>query len=200
MIEEKLKVGQQINNLTVLDNTAIRKKRRSIEKNKRYYTYLIKCQCVCGKITYPRKHDLLIKRSVSCGCIPSRLSPINVIQASSILRIIKKFRSTAAKNSRDWSLTDEEASILLNSPCFYCNRLGVNTIRFDSNSTLKSYKYNGIDRIDNNKGYHTLNVVSCCGDCNFAKHTKSFTNFLTLVKNVYENLKLQNLEQNLIVQ
>ncbi len=42
-------------------------------------------------------------------------------------------------------------------PCYYCG--------FQS-----EYKLNGIDRIDNNKGYIQINCVSCCKMCNLMKH------------------------------
>jgi hypothetical protein len=53
-------------------------------------------------------------------------------------------------------LTDEMCYKMMTSNCFYCN--------FIPDKSL-----NGIDRMDNNKGYTQSNVVSCCKNCNFMK-------------------------------
>lgn len=52
--------------------------------------------------------------------------------------------------------TKERAQALMAAPCFYCN-------------LLNSERVNGIDRMDNNRGYELPNVVSCCKYCNFVK-------------------------------
>ena len=49
-----------------------------------------------------------------------------------------------------------------------------------------SYTYNGMDRVDNAKGYVLGNVVPCCHTCNFAKRgmaTNEFVAWVTLVSN-----------------
>jgi len=40
------------------------------------------------------------------------------------------------------------------------------------------YIYNGLDRIDNEKGYLLDNVTPCCKICNQAKHALSLDDFL----------------------
>lgn len=56
-------------------------------------------------------------------------------------------------------------------PCYYCG--------FQS-----EYKVNGIDRIDNNKGYIQTNCVSCCKMCNLIKHTSHPQAFIDKVKTI----------------
>ena len=49
---------------------------------------------------------------------------------------------------------------------------------------------NGIDRIDNTLGYFKTNCATACTDCNRAKMEMSQSDFLTLVKLIYNNRKL----------
>jgi len=48
-------------------------------------------------------------------------------------------------------------------------------------------KYNGIDRVDNSRGYESGNVVSCCGVCNMLKHVLSKEEFLARIEKIYKN-------------
>ena len=49
------------------------------------------------------------------------------------------------------------------------------------------YLYNGLDRVDNNKGYFEDNVVPCCGVCNKMKGTMKQEEFLNLIFQIYNN-------------
>jgi hypothetical protein len=63
-------------------------------------------------------------------------------------------------------------------PCRYCD---------DDNG------HNGVDRIDNKKGYENGNIVSCCTDCNFAKgHRFTPEQFINLCKKVSKNNEIKS--------
>ena len=49
------------------------------------------------------------------------------------------------------------------------------------------YIYNGIDRIDNNKGYTIDNIVPCCHICNQAKSSFTLQEFQDWIEKVYQN-------------
>lgn len=40
---------------------------------------------------------------------------------------------------------------------------------------------------NNNIGYILTNILPCCKDCNFAKHTLEYEEFIKLVEQVYTN-------------
>lgn len=48
------------------------------------------------------------------------------------------------------------------------------------------YTYNGIDRVDNTKGYEETNVVPCCTVCNRAKMAHTQEEFFDRVRRIYE--------------
>ena len=54
--------------------------------------------------------------------------------------------------------------------CYYCGK-EPDQIRKNNDYSHGIYVYNGIDRLDNNRGYTTDNTVSCCGLCNKMKLT-----------------------------
>jgi hypothetical protein len=46
------------------------------------------------------------------------------------------------------------------------------------------YIYNGIDRLNKNKGYIIQNCVSCCKICNRAKSDMTYNKWLKYLKNL----------------
>lgn len=47
-----------------------------------------------------------------------------------------------------------------------------------------AFVYNGIDRVNNAKGYVTGNVVSCCKNCNLMKKNMSADAFIAHVRRI----------------
>lgn len=78
--------------------------------------------------------------------------------------------------------------------CFYCKSNLANEWKVSSkhNTDHRSFIYNGLDRIDNNKPHNLDNVVPCCTTCNNAKINYSQEKFFTIIKTIYENLDLGN--------
>ncbi|AGE55401.1 hypothetical protein PBCVMA1E_632L [Paramecium bursaria Chlorella virus MA1E] len=72
---------------------------------------------------------------------------------------------TKMKN-KDFQLTKEQYDTLRQGNCTYCGRMCTET------------HTNGIDRVDNTRGYILDNCVSCCGSCNIAKGTMNVEEFI----------------------
>lgn len=74
--------------------------------------------------------------------------------------------------------------------CFYCGLKSSNEKRDKKKNgkyiSDEIIKYNGIDRIDNTKGYTKDNIVACCKHCNYAKRSMTTKEFLSFVKRIYE--------------
>jgi hypothetical protein len=85
-----------------------------------------------------------------------------------------RYQQYAGKKGREFSLTKEEFKSIQSQPCHYC---GIKTSKNE-----KGYAYNGIDRVDNERGYHKDNCVPCCYTCNRAKGTLTHTEFMAWVK------------------
>ena len=79
----------------------------------------------------------------------------------------------AAKHrNRSFALSKIDFALLVSSPCYYCGELQEN--------------FNGVDRVNNDKGYTLDNCVSCCEMCNRMKLTKSKEEFIMKCKQIIE--------------
>ena len=153
------------------------------------------CICTCGTIRYVRKSLLISGKSTACGCTRSKAnsqrmkgtSPPNKLKGyeASLNKVLYMYKYSAKKKGLLWDLSEELCRNLFLSKCHYCGIMNSNTIR--SRPSAELFIYNGIDRIDSNKGYTKDNVVSCCCICNKAKTNMSKEEFLSWVSRVYKH-------------
>ena len=108
--------------------------------------------------------------------------------SNSVLRqVISGYKKDSDKRGHIFELTNDECFKLFKQRCYYCGGGASNLRRYSKDKTIIA-KYNGIDRVDNSKGYVSNNVVSCCKRCNRAKDTMSKEEFFGLIKNIYDNM------------
>lgn len=92
--------------------------------------------------------------------------------------LLRSYKKWANDKDREWKLTDQEARDYFEDYCYYCGR---KPYRVYSHSTYNGdYVHNGIDRVDNEKGYIKENCVSCCAECNFGKGTMTKAEFINM--------------------
>lgn len=84
------------------------------------------------------------------------------------LQRFKSYKSRAKAKGIEFTLGRYEFIIKSKNPCYICG--------FEEKEENKS---NGIDRVDNNKGYVSSNIASCCWNCNRAKNNMSLFEFKT---------------------
>lgn len=149
----------------------------------KYEKHFYKCKCDCGNehITYRRK--LLSKYIQSCGCgklreLSGDIRGLNCVYSS--------YKFNALKRNLDFNISKLDFHDLSQKNCYYCNRIP-SRINPHTKEKLIKFIYNGIDRIDNSKGYSLDNCVSCCTMCNRAKLDNSREDFLKWIREIYLN-------------
>lgn len=80
-----------------------------------------------------------------------------------------KYRKRAREHNRVFELSFERFCFLIEQNCNYCNRPPQQVFTKGKEFKSAPLTYNGIDRIDNSKGYLENNCVSCCHHCNTVK-------------------------------
>lgn len=141
-----------------------------------------KCKCLCNKEVIVQSSDLIRGHSKSCGCR-------GIISKDPARRVIyNNYKRQARRRKIKFELTRKEFSEIINRNCFYCGSKPEQII--DKPGLRDVLKYNGIDRVNNKKGYTTENSVACCGSCNFAKNKKSLNKFLKWLSKAYKYQRL----------
>lgn len=151
------------------------------------------CQCSCGNQTKLHSSALTRKRyTQSCGCFRSeKLSNRNKVEKrykdnlAARLAVCHEYRRSAYRRNKLWELSNEFVINLIDKPCRYCGTIG--SMRMCV-ATGECY-HNGIDRIDNDKGYTVDNVVSCCKQCNMAKNVFTEKEFIEWIHKASNHLK-----------
>ena len=116
------------------------------------------------------------------------LTPLQVLDhpgEASRRKVLAKYKRDASRRNLSWTLTGTEFDALTASNCIYC---AIPPSQVNRESKNGVFVYNGIDRVDNERGYDPDNVVSCCRKCNWAKSTMTAEEFLLWRQRIAANL------------
>lgn len=97
-------------------------------------------------------------------------------------QVYGNYKYQARKRNHRFELTKEQFRKIVRSDCFYCGRPPQQYQKYKG----EKFIYNGVDRMDNNKGYILSNCVPACMQCNWAKMNFTIQEFMAWVKRVYE--------------
>lgn len=162
--------GMVFNKLTVIDF--------SHKSNNRNFW---NCKCDCGNMSVCATASLnggLATQCYSCG------RKFKDEGHSGLSILIKQYKHGANKRGYEWNLSRDDVKSLTSESCVYCGvkpdfRINTNTI-----DNYGDYIYNGIDRVDNTKGYDLDNCVSCCRLCNWMKRDLTIEEFKTHISKI----------------
>lgn len=146
------------------------------------------CQCDCGNTCKASISDLKRRDrgcNKGCGCLSKKRSPFE----SNKLNVYRHYEKSAEQRNHTFDLSLEEFYKITQKKCFYCNikPSQKSFSKKQKNSKKNPFIYNGIDRVDNDKGYMIDNCVPCCGTCNKMKRKLSKENFLEHIKQIYKH-------------
>lgn len=182
---DSINPGDKFNRLTVVEYSYTNKQRRKC----------FICKCDCGNTATIQSNNLKSGHTKSCGCFARETnSKVNKSrfkgERSLINRVYGNYKKSAKSRNIPFDLTNDEVEKLIFQNCYYCTAKPENKCRVKLKNDLQheDLLYNGIDRVDNSKGYTVNNVVPCCTQCNFAKRSLSIKDFKQWIMKVYENL------------
>lgn len=173
-------VGKKFNSLTVIE--------RLIEKGRGAFEGDYICQCDCGRKKKYRGTQIISETVKTCGCGRNK-----GIRHNGISLVMNSYRVNAKKRKLVFELLREEVAIIIESPCVYCGKENTNkTQPYKCLRESDLYYHNGIDRVDNSKGYTKENCVPCCKLCNHMKWDLSIKEWKKHMELILKNLAKQS--------
>ena len=178
-------IGERFGKLTLLslilrDNTEVDNTKRQRIK------YL--CKCDCGNEFITRWDGIKANTTISCGC--NKGYPRNKearkhlsLGQAAFNDLFLRYKLGAKKRGFNFEISKDRFKELTSGICYYC---GDSPSKINHRSNMYGgYTYNGIDRIDSDKGYIEGNVVSCCSLCNYMKKNIKLIDFENHITKIY---------------
>ena len=158
------------------------------------------CTCNCGNVVSIGGRELRYGRTKSCGCLndEKRRERVGIMgqttaawrlpMGTATFRIIyRQYISSAKHRNISWDMLEGDVHKLMQQNCFYCGAEPNNVV--GTALYNGTFKYNGLDRVDNSRGYILDNVVPCCETCNKAKLDLPIEDFIAWLFRASEYLK-----------
>lgn len=124
----------------------------------------------------------------SCGCTLAVRKPKVSFSERRINRLFTSFKVRARRRNLVSNLSKILFVELADSDCYYCGNKPANK----ENDRGKIYTYQGIDRVDNSKGYEVDNVVPCCIVCNKMKKAMGQEEFLLHILKIASRFEVKS--------
>lgn len=178
--------GKIIGNLTVLEYIFVKGRGKESRWN-------WKCLCSCGNECFVRTVRLNKENPQTCckKCSDNRWSKERIKDDFLSLkqRIFRTYQRCAKNRNLEFSINFEEFLKLISNNCYYCNTSPLEN-KGDQFYTYGQgiFRRNGIDRVNNSKGYISENIVTCCKLCNRAKMDLDLKDFKNWIDKTYKNL------------
>jgi len=152
------------------------------------------CRCDCGQEKEINGQHLRSGHVISCRCANYELCAAacrrNAAkkfqpEATGTKTMYAIYRQSARTRRLEFSIPFDEFSVIIKQNCRYCGATPSNEYFNRSEVRPYRFKYSGLDRTDNAKGYISTNVVPCCDTCNSAKQDLTVTEFREWVTRLY---------------
>ncbi len=135
----------------------------------------VKCQ-ICSSLAKKSASDLKRGRGGCPVCVEQKA------QDSPCLTIYNNYKRNARRLKRSFEISFEQFKGLVSASCSYCGDAPSSVLK--KAGARYGIVYNGLDRVDNDRGYVLDNVVTACKFCNFAKSQWTLDEFLAWLKRI----------------
>lgn len=153
------------------------------------------CICDCGKNHVVTSGHLRSGGVKSCGCgrfgrplVPEGFAAFNKLYGG--------YKTHAEKVGMTFEFSREKFKKLTKSNCWYCGVEPSSVMKLSRSSSR--YVYNGVDRVDNERGYSVDNCVPCCKTCNYAKRKLSISAFISWILRAADHLRTNGYEDGYV--
>lgn len=163
--------SQTFNRLTAIEMVRINLAGRAVWR----------CICSCGNVREVTSDCLVHDKVKSCGCAQVRALPVGVARFN---KMFKEYQSAAQKSGRQFLLSRDLFYEITQKNCYYCGGAPKEFVRSPKAIANGHFIGNGIDRIDNSKGYLPDNVLPCCKTCNKMKGVLGIDDFIGVCQRV----------------
>lgn len=179
--EREIFIGQRFGRLVILEE---------IGKNK-WKKPIVKCLCDCGKQFNAILGNIRFRNIHQCKTCRYLFKKTAEKGKAGFNKLLITYKANAKNRNIEFKLSDEDFKKLTSSDCSYCGmepktETKTNKTKNKEVSEFGNYIYNGVDRIDNSKGYELKNCVACCEVCNKMKSIYSKEDFINHIKKIYE--------------
>lgn len=152
------------------------------------------CQCICGNIAKVKGTFLRTGKTKSCGCLHKETlryqSKLRIKSETGLKSLFISYKIQAKKRNIFFDIDFNLFKELTSDNCYYCGaepaQIWIIHASSKESQEKTKYIYNGLDRVDNLRGYFCDNVRTCCKYCNYAKNDLTETKFLELVSRIYK--------------
>lgn len=170
-------IGDRSGNVTVLE-TGFRIDYTNPKKNRSRSFSGIRLKCDCGKEFETRLYSFQTGKSKSCGCVRDKKFSSKVSNSklehgrSAINSLYSTYQCGAKRRGIEFSIDKNLFFNLTQQKCHYCGSDPLSEIK-QRNRQNGGSKFNGVDRVENEKGYVVGNLVTCCKICNQIKSDRT---------------------------
>jgi hypothetical protein len=174
----KIKMGDKFGRLTIL---------RWIGYQNSHKTYEVRCEC--GTIKTVTGTHMVQGYIKSCGCLHFEMRS-KAPGFAGYSKIFTQYKANARNRKLSFKLTFKKFIEIISQNCYYCGQKpqkkyhylsedGVIQNGVTAKAVDRAWIYiNGVDRMDNTKGYTQQNSGPCCFECNRAKMDRSSEEFI----------------------
>jgi hypothetical protein len=156
-------------------------------------TIIWECKCLaCGKIIERASSKLTNNEIKSCGCLMSVGKARKPAGHSGASTLYNSYRYAARVRDLAFNLSLDNLKELCAQNCTYCGIAPYRAVYGSRGSKYEHGKFiaNGIDRVDNTRGYDLDNCVPCCPTCNIAKAQLTVPQFREWAMRVASHLSI----------
>lgn len=109
---------------------------------------------------------------------------ISTKKISAYKHIYWKYRSKARSKKTPFEISFEFFLHLVKMPCYICGKSNSNK----QGRRGTTVRYNGLDRVNNSKGYIEGNVMPCCKTCNKQKLDHNLEDYFLHIARILKSL------------